>query len=539
MLDQFFQVGLPPPNMMDGDYDLKLVLLSYLVAVFASYIALDITGRLREFNNTDASRLLWILGGSIAMGTGIWSMHFIGMLSFKMPDMTMHYELFWTILSLIVAILASAFALLLLKTKIINIKRLALGGIILGLAIASMHYTGMQGMKSDIHIKYMPGLFLLSIIIAIVASEAALWLALKSNQVMHKLRVRLKLISALIMGIAICGMHYTGMAAAVFTPKTGLELTSPAIDPTLMAIAIAGSTIIILGIAFFASTYKESLNQEQLEKARQLGMAEVSASVLHNVGNVLNSINVGSNILLEQITNTKLKKLDDLSQIILQHKNDFGNFVSNDPQGQQIPEFLIMLNNCQKEEQKKMTNEAQVLITHLQHINDIIAMHQNLSKTSSDLEQILSIEKAIDEALLMTDIDFSSRGITVKKQFEKNNPILVDKVKLLQILVNLLRNAKDSLLESTSQNKALSIKIKINGNRLYLSINDNGIGISQEQMKKMFIYGYSTKTNGHGYGLHGSILSARAMGADLKAESEGKDKGATFILDLPYKLPNR
>jgi NO-binding membrane sensor protein with MHYT domain len=539
MLANFFQMGPLPSDMMVGHYDIKLVFLSYLVAVFASYIALDITGQLRESNNSDSSRLLWILGGSIAMGTGIWSMHFIGMLSFIMPGMVMQYEIFWTSISLIVAILASAFALFLLKTKIININRLALGGIILGLAIASMHYLGMEGMKTNINLTYLPGLFTLSIVIAIVASEAALWLALKSNQVIHRVRVRLKLISAFIMGMAICGMHYTGIAAAVFTHKiNSLQYTS-VLDPTIMAISIAAATAIILGVAFFASSYKEALNHEQLEKARQLGMAEVSSSVLHNVGNVLNSINVSGEILLEQITKSRLQRLDDLAKLIQENKQDLGNFIMHDPTGQQIPEFLITLNDYQKNEQKKMKEETELLIKNLQHIKDIISLQQNLSKIS-DLEQILSVNTLVDEALLITDIDFLRNGITIKTQFEKMNPILIDKVKFLQILVNLLKNAKDSLIASTIENKIISIETKINSKKYFdIIITDNGVGITPEQMKKIFIYGYSTKTNGHGYGLHSSILSARNMGGDLKVESKGLHKGAIFILKLPYKLPNR
>jgi NO-binding membrane sensor protein with MHYT domain len=536
MFENFFHTGPLSPDVIVGSYEPQLVFLSYIVAVFASYIALDITGRLREFNNTDSSRILWVLGGAIAMGTGIWSMHFIGMLSFTIPGMIMHYEMFWTSLSLLVAIFASGFALLLLKAKIINVKRMALGGIILGLGIASMHYTGMEGMKIDVNFDYLPSLFFLSIIIAILASEAALWLALKSNQVIHKIRVRLKLISAFIMGVAICGMHYTGMAAAVFTHKSHMMISSSAIDPNIMAVSIAGATAVILGIAFFTSTYKEALNQEQLEKARQLGMAEVAASVLHNVGNVLNSINVSGNILLEQLTNTKLKKLNDLAIMVEENKNNFGNFINENPKGQYVPEFLLMINACQKNEQKIMLQEAKILIKNLQHIKDIISMQQDLSKTS-DFEQLLPVEKLVEEALLLTDVDYSSRGITIKTEFETMHSILLDKVKLLQILVNLLRNAKDSLLASNHSNKILSVKTRHINKFVNILINDNGIGLTEEQMKKIFTYGYSTKLEGHGYGLHASILSVRSMNGDLKAESEGEGKGATFIIELPYKLP--
>ena len=179
MLSEFFQLGPIPENQMTGTYNFSLVILSYLVAVLASYIALDFTGRLRDISNTKESSLMLLLGGSIAMGLGIWSMHFIGMLSFTMPMMAMHYNSFWTILSMLIAIMASGFALFLLKTKTLNILHLAAGGVVLGLAIASMHYTGMEAMKTEMNLRYLPNLFILSIVIAIFAGSCVMF-ALKA-----------------------------------------------------------------------------------------------------------------------------------------------------------------------------------------------------------------------------------------------------------------------------------------------------------------------------------------------------------------------
>src|SRR5579872_620270 len=262
MLNNFFQTATLPTDQFIGSYNLSLVLLSFLVAVAASYIALDLTGRIRDISNTPTARTLWLIGGSIAMGAGIWSMHFIGMLSFTIPGLPLRYDLFWTGFSLIVAILASCFALYLLQSKKIRIEHYIAGGVILGLAIASMHYTGMEAMLITLNIRYLPMLFFLSIVIAIVASEAALWLAIKSNQMIMRLRNQIKMGSAIIMGVAICGMHYTGMAASIFSPlcAPSSSLHSTALDPTLLAIGIAGVTFIILGVAFFSSTYKEAIN---------------------------------------------------------------------------------------------------------------------------------------------------------------------------------------------------------------------------------------------------------------------------------------
>ncbi|EKD54130.1 MAG: hypothetical protein ACD_60C00121G0014 [uncultured bacterium] len=188
------------------------------------------------------------------MGAGIWSMHFIGMLAFVMP-MTMAYQLSWTIASLLVAMLASGIALFILRAPQPTKTNMAIGGICMGLAIATMHYMGMEGMTSHVQIRYLPGLFFLSIIIAIVASEAALWLALESNKGALKRQIRFKVLSALVMGAAICGMHYTGMAAAVFTPLAGMPLMEGIIQPYLLAFFIAGVTGLIITITLSVSTY--------------------------------------------------------------------------------------------------------------------------------------------------------------------------------------------------------------------------------------------------------------------------------------------
>jgi len=535
VLSQFFQFGPIPADQMIGVYDPLLVILSYLVATFASYIALDFTGRLRDSSNTEASLILWLIGGSIAMGAGIWSMHFIGMLSFSLPMMILHYDLFWTGLSLFVAILASLFALSLLKVKVINTFHLAIGGIILGLGIASMHYTGMEAMKSQMNIHYLPGLFSLSILVAIIASEAALWLALKSNQVISRIRVRLKIVSALIMGLAICGMHYTAMFAAIFTPHTHSLQSLGVLDPAILSMSIAGVTFVILGIAFFASTYKDAINQQKLESARQLGMAEVAASVLHNVGNVLNSVNVSANVIAEKIEHSNLEELKNICILLNEHEHNLGKFITTDPRGMKILNFLNLLANYLSKEQVLISNEILVILKNLQHIKDIISMQQGLSKITG-VEHIISIDELLNEALLITGLDNSK--IIIDKKYERIKPIVTDKVKLLQILVNLMSNAKDALKESNKDIKSIFIKYAIkNKNTIQLQITDNGIGIPPENLNKIFSYGFSTKKTGHGYGLHTCALAINEMGGSMRVESEGVEKGATFTLELPYKIP--
>lgn len=383
MYTDFFQQNALPSNQLQGIYDLKLIVLSFLVASMVSYVALDLTGRLRDHNNTKKDEMLWLFGGAIAMGSGIWSMHFIGMLSFTIPGLVLEYDFFWTMLSLFVAILASCFALFLLKRSIINLIHFIAGALILGLAIASMHYTGMTAMLISLNISYLPMLFSISILVAISASAAAIWLALKSNTVVLRVRNRVKALSAITMGIAICGMHYTAMAASVFTP-----LCLPAIsnyrglDPTILSIIIAGVTIVILGIAFFVSSYKESKNLIQFEKARQLGMAEISASVLHNVGNVLNSISVSMDTLKATKKKSPLKNITKLAGLFQTHKEDLSQFLTIDPQGKHVVSYLDELAKLWEKEQESEVIELSEITKNIGLIKDIISTQQDVIKAN-------------------------------------------------------------------------------------------------------------------------------------------------------------
>jgi NO-binding membrane sensor protein with MHYT domain len=538
LLSNYFQYGPIPADQMTGTYDWRVVLLSYLVAVFASYIALDITGRLRDISNTQISKTLWICGGACAMGAGIWSMHFIGMLAFTMPGMSMDYDPFWTGLSMLVAIFGSGFALYLLKMNVIRVSQMAAGGVLFGVAIVTMHYLGMQAMTKHVNIHYVPSIYALSIVIAMVASEAALWMALKSNQVVPDMRTRLKIISALIMGAAICGMHYTGMWAAVFTPLAIPMDMGPSLNPQLLALSIAVVTFVILGIAFFVSNYKEAINLQQLETARQAGMAEVAVSVLHNVGNVLNSLYVSSNIVAEKIKTSKLTELNSLNQMLTEHKPDLGTFITQDPRGSKIPTFIGALNDYWQTEQAVITEEMERVLKNLQHIKEIISVQQDLSK-NTEIEQVVNIDALLDEAFLITGFNPGRHNIKVIKKYDKLKPILMNKIKVVQVLVNLLHNAKDSLAIANKPEKLLTLEFGPLKSNFYIKVIDNGIGISPKNLNNMFMHGFSTKEGGHGFGLHASAIAIKNLGGTMRAESDGEGKGATFTIILPYKLPRR
>ena len=241
---------LKPIEMGGGYFSPVLVLLSFAVAVLASFTTLSLVNRIYQLKGRLAQK--WLFAGSISMGIGIWSMHFIGMLAFSM-DMPFTYDVWMTIFSLLVGMISAYFAIYVASRQHVGWRKLIGAGFLLGPGIAAMHYTGMAAMQMEATISYDPLLFALSIIIAVVASIIALWISVSLSH--HQTGfIRLKIGAALIMGIAICGMHYTGMAAAIYTPIPGYEppVVVQQTDHMGLAIGVTATTVFILQLTVFA-----------------------------------------------------------------------------------------------------------------------------------------------------------------------------------------------------------------------------------------------------------------------------------------------
>lgn len=254
----WFLSGPVPDNAINAHYDWTLFFLSFAVAVFASYVTLGLVSRLRAEKNPKTRRY-WLLGGAFTFGAGIWSMHFIGMLALDIP-VRMEYDLIWTAGSLFVSIMVSAWALFILQ-KNYSVLRLAAGGVIIGLGVALMHYMGMEGMKIHLSIQYRPDVFVYSIFIAVVSAEAALWLALYHDRRLGDRQFGVQLLSALVMGLAMCGMHYTGMSAAVFTPGALLSDNPDyqTMSTSHLALFVASVTILVISLAMVISGYYKKM----------------------------------------------------------------------------------------------------------------------------------------------------------------------------------------------------------------------------------------------------------------------------------------
>lgn len=267
--------------LMQGTYDLALVALSYFVAVMASFTALDLAGRVRA-TKTALARRLWLWGGGFAMGTGIWAMHFIGMLALTLP-MQMGYDLPITLASMLAAVGASVLALKIVNVGKLTHARLGLGGLAMGIGICIMHYVGMAAMEMEPPIRYQMGLFLASVLVAISASVAALWLAFNLNPNRDRSPWWQRLLAALVMGVAICGMHYTGMAAAIM-PEHGMTMEASALSPVQLSVTIALVAGCIMFTSLILSVYDAHLasRNARLADSLQKANAELQAMVLHD-----------------------------------------------------------------------------------------------------------------------------------------------------------------------------------------------------------------------------------------------------------------
>jgi len=254
MFDNFFLLGAVPARTESGTYTPLLVLASYVVATFGSYTGLTLATYMFSAKERRSKNLMHICG-AFALGSGIWSMHFIGMLAYKM-NMAVSYDPFLTFLSMLIAVAIAYGVLHITNSSVLSGTKLVGGAVLLGLSICAMHYTGMAAMIMDADLRYTPGLFLLSVIIAISASGAALWMVFSLERHKSKFKYIWRMIAALIMGAAICGMHYTGMLASVFVP---FPICRHDIHQSfdMLALALAITTSIIFGIALAFAIYHE------------------------------------------------------------------------------------------------------------------------------------------------------------------------------------------------------------------------------------------------------------------------------------------
>ena len=283
----------------------------------------------------------------------------------------------------------------------------------------------------------------------------------------------------------------------------------------------------------------EAAHKRLVETSRLAGMAEVATDVLHNVGNTLNSINVSCSVVIDRVKHHNFNNVARIPALLTQHAGRLDEFLTSDPQGKRIPEYLAAVAQNGEDEKAFLLQELGQLRKHIDHVNQIVSMQQSYAKVAG-IEEVVDIGQLVEDAFQINAAALGRHEIQVHRRIDPTPHILVDKHKVLQILVNLIRNAKYALSESQQKDKTLTLRVtRSSESRVAIQVIDNGVGMSPENLTRIFSHGFTTRRDGHGFGLHSGALAARDLGGALTAQSDGPGKGAVFTLALPLKASEK
>ncbi len=280
-----------------------------------------------------------------------------------------------------------------------------------------------------------------------------------------------------------------------------------------------------------------------VEASRTAGMAEVATGVLHNVGNVLSSLNVSAAMIGTGLRSSKAESLAKVVALLREHRSRLGAFLAEDPKGRKVPGFIASLAAHAVSERERLLAEIGSLQKNIDHIKEIVTMQQAYATAVGHVEP-LAAETLMEDALRMNSGALVRHDVSVVREFSFTSAVLGEKGKILQILVNLIRNAKYACDDGPHSEKVITLRLEpapasgpeANG-RVRFVVRDNGVGIPAENLTRIFAHGFTTRKHGHGFGLHSSANAAREMKGTLIASSEGPGLGAAFTLDLPAAPP--
>ncbi|WP_341523908.1 ATP-binding protein [Pseudomonas sp. G.S.17] len=282
------------------------------------------------------------------------------------------------------------------------------------------------------------------------------------------------------------------------------------------------------------------MSQVQTElhaKSRQAGMAEIATTVLHNVGNVLNSVNVSAELVSNQMRTSKAQGLGKVVQLMNEHVNDLSDFLTTDHRGKMLPGYLLKLTEVVTAEQQGIIEELERLTKGIDHIKTIVAAQQSYAVTVSVVETV-PVPELIDDALRMSAGSLARQEVTVVREIADLPLLSLDRHRVLLILVNLISNARQALDGVVDRSPCITFGAFLaDGSVLRITVADNGNGIAPEHMASIFSHGFTTRKDGHGFGLHSCALAAQEMGGSLTVHSNGSGQGATFTLDIPLDAP--
>ncbi|WP_426141817.1 DAHL domain-containing protein [Pseudomonas sp. DWP3-1-2] len=278
-----------------------------------------------------------------------------------------------------------------------------------------------------------------------------------------------------------------------------------------------------------------SAQTELMDAARQAGMAEIATNVLHNVGNVLNSVNISAELVTRRVRDSKARGLAKAVAMMNEHAADLGNFMTLDDKGRLLPGYLNQLVVTLDLEHQSVAEELERLSKSVDHIKEIVATQQSYAG-AADLVESLSITSLLEDALHMNSGSLTRHSVAVVREYGTVPEIMGDKHRILLIMINLISNAKYAMSQTDNAARKITLAVNIvGGTTLRICVKDEGEGISPENLPRLFTHGFTTRKEGHGFGLHSCALAAVEMNGQLTAHSDGPGKGASFTLDIPFK----
>ncbi|MBH0197232.1 MAG: PAS domain-containing protein [Nitrospira sp.] len=287
-----------------------------------------------------------------------------------------------------------------------------------------------------------------------------------------------------------------------------------------------------------AETEKERLYQELMQASRQAGMADVASSVLHNAGNVLNSINVSTDTLLKAVKKPGVEDVCRIASMFHEHQNNLYQFLTADQKGRQIPAYLSLVAESLSGNHQTIQNELDALMKQVDHLKQVITVPHDVARAGNVLEPVFA-EELMEQAVLIAMPELARYRIEIIREYHPVPRIMTDRHQVLQILVNVITNARNAMVEYPGRAHQLSLRVGMmqDGNRsVRFEVADTGCGIAAENIPRLFAQGFTTRKAGRGLGLHSAAISAKSLGGSIQAHSEGEGYGAIFVLDLPPTL---